>query len=402
MRSPFWEPGERLRRWFLAIAAVLVVGMVPSPGASASGVGPSLVPVAWGANNTGQLGDGSYDSSNVPVRVRRLDQIVSVAEGGSHSLAVSSDGTIWAWGLNSTGQLGDGTNRTRKHPSRVVGLTGAVAIAAGQAHSLALMPDGAVWAWGLNSFGQLGDGSSLNSRVPVQVTGLTDVVAVAAGSNHSLAVRSDGTVWSWGWNDRGQLGDGSKVPYSTVPVEVSGITDAVAVAGGGAHSLALAADGTVWAWGTNGNGQLGDPWAGNMSRTPVRVHRLDGAVAVAAGLGHSLAIRSDGTVWAWGSNRSGQLGDGTIENRRLPVRVEGLGSAVAVSAGIKHSVAVLADGAVRAWGDGYYGQLGNGKNVLSTVPVPVLRLSDATVVSAGGNSNLAVARFAKNEEPAIR
>jgi uncharacterized protein (TIGR03437 family) len=208
---------------------------------------------------------------------------------------------------------------------QVRGLGRIVTIAAGGNHALALQDDGTVWAWGTNWTGQLGDGTIAEQQAaPVQVRGLEGVVAIAAGSTHSLAAKRDGTVWAWGWNGFGELGDATTTQRLT-PVRVSGLTEVVAVAGGGgsvvgAHSLALRRDGTVWVWGHNGSGQLGDGTTTDRL-TPVQVAGLSEVAAIAAGDAHSLALKRGGTVWAWGSNESGQLGGGRIMSRATPGQV---------------------------------------------------------------------------------
>ena len=276
--------------------------------------------------------------------------------GYYHGLALDDDGSVWAWGYNSTGQLGDGSTYTRSAPVQVKGpggigtLTDVVAIAAGAYHSLALKSDGSVWAWGYNSYGQLGNGTTTTGYAPVQVIGLTDVVAIAAGYYHSLALKSDGSVWAWGYNGYGQLGNGSTYTNYTA-VQVSGLTDVVAIAASYYHSLALKSDGSVWAWGYNSYGQLGDGTTDNRY-TPVQVKgpggtgTLGNMIAIAAGYSYSLALKSDGSAWGWGYNSDGELGDGTTDNRYTPVQVLGpggtgtLGNVVAIAAGAYHSLAV--------------------------------------------------------------
>src|SRR5579884_3346311 len=285
----------------------------------------------WGSNVDGQLGDGPGLATTIsfPVQVIGITA-AAVAAGYGHSLAVDSDGTVWAWGRNGAGQLGDGTNIDRSAPERVTGLSDVraspVAIAAGLRHSLALKNDGTVWAWGDNSVGELGDGTTTDRNTPVQVSGLDNVIGIAAGASHNLAVRSDGTVWAWGSNDMGQLGNGDTGGYSTKPIQVSGgMTNARAVAAGLVHSLAVKDDGTVWAWGDNGTGQLGD--GTTVSRTsPVQVSGgMVHATVAAAGSYFSLALKDDGTVWAWGDNLAGQLGNGCqtthCANASRPVQV---------------------------------------------------------------------------------
>ncbi|BAS26700.1 hypothetical protein LIP_0843 [Limnochorda pilosa] len=194
------------------------------------------------------------------------------------------------------------------------------AVAAGDLHSLARQTDGTVWTWGDNDAGQLGDGTTLDRNTPARVDGLNGVAAVAAGSYHNLALKEDGTIWAWGRNNLGQLGDGTTTTTRPTPVQVSGLTGVVDVAAGWDHSLALRSDGTVWAWGYNAFGQVGIG-STTEQHTPVQISGLTGIVAVAGGGYHSLALKSDGTVWAWGYNSTGQLGDGTTTDRYTPVRV---------------------------------------------------------------------------------
>ena len=222
---------------------------------------------------------------------------------------------------------------------------------------------GTVWAWGENSDGQLGDGMTTDRGTPVQVKGpggvgfLAGVVAIEAGYFHTVALRSDGTVWAWGNNYNGQLGDGTTTDRGT-PVQVKGpggvgfLAGVVAIEAGYFHTVALKSDGTVWAWGNNYNGQLGDGTTTNRW-TPVQVKgpggasNLTGVVAVDAGYSHTVALKSDGTVWTWGDNGYGQLGDGTTTSRSTPVQVKGSGGAgnltgvVAIAAGYRHTVALL-------------------------------------------------------------
>jgi hypothetical protein len=174
---------------------------------------------AWGSNQSGQLGDGNTADSSTPLPVAGLSDVIAIASGGAHSLAVTADGSVWGWGANDSGQLGNGNTADSAAPVKIPGLTGISAVAAGDSHSLALSKDGKVWAWGENSSGQLGDGTTLNRNTPEQIEWLNDIVAIAAGKVHSMALARDGTVWSWGGNYNGQLGDGTTANASR-PVQV--------------------------------------------------------------------------------------------------------------------------------------------------------------------------------------
>lgn len=305
---------------------------------------------ACGRNNAGQLGDGTASDRNVLVRVAGLAEVVSAAAGAGHAVALRSDGTVWAWGRNGAGQLGDGTTTNRHAPVQVVGpgdsgfLTEVIAVAAGGEHSLAIRSDGSIWAWGRNDSGQLGDGTAADRSAPVPVTGLPTVVAIAGGQGHSLALSADGTVYAWGGNSSGQLGDGTAADRYT-PVQVVGplgggaLSGVAALAAGASHSVALRDNGTVWCWGDNICGQLGDDQAcGLVSRTPVQAAALTDAVAVACGRRHSLALGADGAARAWGENAHGQLGIGPAGDRWAPTQLTAAGTLASIAAGGDHSL----------------------------------------------------------------
>jgi alpha-tubulin suppressor-like RCC1 family protein len=271
-----------------------------------------------------------------------------------------------------------------------------VDIAAGGQHSLVAMSSGRVKAWGCNDYGQVGNISSNYITAPVSVDGVSNVVAVAGGQHHSVALLSDGTIRTWGLNDEGQLGNDSNIS-SNIPVIVSGITNAVAIdcgvsdvpAAGGNHTLALLSDGTVVAWGSNDYGQLGNNSTVD-SNVPIAVIGITDAVAIAAGGQHSLAVLSDGTVKAWGRNQSGCLGNSSIEDSDHPVNVGGISTAVSVAAGARHSLALLSDGTAKAWGDDSLGQLGDLYHGWSWSPVTVELMPYAEALSAGAAHSAAL------------
>jgi alpha-tubulin suppressor-like RCC1 family protein len=370
----------------------------------------------WGRNVYGQLGDNTITNRLVPVPVRTTvvlagETVLALAAGGYHSLALCSDGTVAAWGDNGLGELGNNTTNTSLIPVAVSMDSGVsalysktvVAIAAGGSHSLALCSDGTMAGWGDNHYGQLGNNTTAQPNAPVAVN--TDsgvsalygktVVGIAAGGFHSLALCSDGTVAAWGYNNYGQLGDNQLSEYRRiVPVAVNTASSVsalygktvVAIAAGAEHSLALCSDGTMAAWGENDYGQLGDNTTTNRF-APVAVNTNSGVsalhgekvVAIAAGAFHSLALCSNGTAVAWGDNYYGQLGDHTLTERHVPVAVNtnsGVSAlygktVVAVAASAFHSLALCSDATVAAWGNNTYGQLGDNTTTNRLVPVVV-------------------------------
>ncbi len=310
-------------------------------------------------------------SDSTPAWVSPSDDVVSLSLGEYHAIALTNDGRVVTVGRDDYGQLGDGpdnssgTNAVPNLRENILPAgVKAVAVEAGRYYSLALTSEGTVYAWGRNDVGQLGLGNTDSPQhSPVLIPGLSDVIALAAGDDHTLALKADGSIWAWGDNPNGELGTGNTDRY-TNPTQLTGIT-AIAIAAGGNHSVALLADGTVRTWGFNNHGQLGNGNTTN-SNVPVQVTGLTGVVGIAAGYEFTLAVLSDGSVKAWGHDDSFQLGNGaTAGDQTTPVDVLGIPSGRSVralAAGIFHALALLDDGSVVAWGSNIQGQLGDGTN----------------------------------------
>lgn len=278
----------------------------------------------WGNNMFGELGNGSTNDASTPVRVSGLSAVTALGGRGYHPLAVDHSGSIWGWGWNSAGELGSGSSTPTTVPVKVAGLNNPAMVSAGYKFSLALMPDGTVYQWG---HGRV----IASSYAPVQVPGLSNIIAISAGWDHALALKSDHTVWSWGRNDYGEVGDGT-TSNRTNPVPLTTLSNIVGVSGGDWHSAALAAGGTVWKWGRNDTGQLGFGNADtNAHPLPARIQfdnygaGFSNIVMVAARDWHNIALKADGSVWQWGANDQGQCGDNTTTDRWAPVQAAGLG-----------------------------------------------------------------------------
>jgi len=410
---------------------ILVPSIIICLTAAAFGQGPKVISADGGNSHTialrddgtvwtygdnkyyGQLGDGTWIDKNIPTLVALPRDVVAIASGPYHCLVLRSDGTVWGWGSNSYYQLGDGTNINKpapvqvKDPSDPTGfLTGVEAVAAGNVYSIALKTNGTVWTWGYNGSGSLGDGTYDNRTQPVQVKDPSDpsgflqgIVAVAAGAGSSIALKSNGTVWTWGGGDYAQIG---RIIYGTgstpqnVAGQVAGMTDVAALAAGWEHNVVLKKNGTVWACGRNSEGQLGDGTTIGSSFPPPEPPKffvqvidpadptgyLTGITAIAADDRYSLAVKSNGTAWGWGSNYAGVLCDGTTNNipQTSPAQMKDpsdptgfLTGVKAVGAGEYHSLMIKNDGTLWGCGWNYVGQLGIGTyDTPKTTPVQAL------------------------------
>jgi alpha-tubulin suppressor-like RCC1 family protein len=335
------------------------------------------------AKYQGQTGQQVY---NIVVNGQPL-AVTQIVGGGWHTCAVTTAGGAKCWGANSSGQLGNGTMTDSSSPVDVTGLTSGVAgLSLGWQHSCALTTAGGVKCWGINDYGTLGNNSTSASSVPVSVSGLASGVStVSAGYYHTCALTTGGAVKCWGYNANNQLGV-TGILQSTVPVAVTGLSSGVgSLAAGGVHSCVRNTSGGIQCWGYNAYGELGNGTT-TQSATPVWVSGLTSGVAsVAVGDSHSCAVTTSGAVKCWGQNSLGQLGNNSMTDSPVPVSVIGLSSGVAqVALGDSHSCARTTAGTATCWGFNAFGMLGNGSTTDSAVPVAVTGLPSAvTSISAG-------------------
>jgi len=370
-----FRPSRRLRHLLICLALGLpLTNAAAAPHMASGGSGHTQVldgdgkVWTWGYNKYGTVGDGStvdaLPHAQTTPRQAALDNVVSIASGQGFNLAVRSDGSVWSWGF---GYLGHGAYEGRTTPTQVTGVASVKQVASGLYHVLALRHDGNVIAWGNNSRGAVGDGTTTHRPSPVGPV-LSGVRAIAA-NGHSLALKTDGTVWAWGENNVGQAG-GTAGQNPSTPTQIAGLGNITAIAAGSYHSVALKSDGTVWAWGEGvalGDGRAVD------SATPVQAS-ITGVVGIAAGNGFTLALRGDGTVWTFGI--VGYTGTSSQTASFTPTRVTELAGVGAIGAGMFHRVAILSDGSVFTWGMNDVGQLGNGQSGnFSNSPVRVTHLA---------------------------
>ena len=345
---------------------------------------------AWGSNWNGVLGDGTTENRTIPVKI--MDNVSSVSMGSGYTMAIQTDGSLWAWGSNWNGMLGDGTTEDRAIPVKIMDNVSSVSL--GGSHTMAIQTDGSLWAWGSNRYGEIGDGTTINRNLPVKI--MDDIVYAWPTHGRTTAVKTDGSLYAWGSNENGQLGDGTIINrYSPVRI-MNGVTsvsmgfdytmavrednslwawganrhtygasmdqhvsrlgdgtmldrhsptkimdDIAAVSIGDGNNMAIKTDGSLWVWGNNFYGySLADlDTYGHDMNVPVKV--MDDVVMASTGTFSNtyctrhfftMALRSDGSLWAWGFNRHGQLGDGTNISRNTPIRIMDEVSAVSTSA----------------------------------------------------------------------
>ena len=348
-------------------------------------------------------------------------EITAISAYNLHSAAIDSEGNLYTWGHNNSGQLGDGTTTLRAIPAKING-KGAIAenakimsVNVGGYFTTAVDSEGNLYTWGLNSHNELGDGTDVDKTTPVKINGKGDIpenakiMSVGAGEFHSAAIDSEGNLYTWGENSAGKLGDGTDVDKAT-PVKINGKGDIpenakiISVSAGEYHTIAIDSEGNLYTWGNNNSGQLGDGTETNR-KVPVKINgkgdipKNAKITSVGAGEFHSAAIDSEGNLYTWGRNDSGQLGDGTNVKKATPVKINGKGSIsentkiMSVSAGNYHTAVIDSEGNLYSWGSNSWGELCDGSSKNSFTPVEAILTVDSEIVektSDGTNDSIKV------------
>ncbi len=318
---------------------------------------------------------------SVPALAADMGEWAVIVPGGpATTAAIDREGVLWMWGDNHCGQMGDGSGLNSVIPVKIMENVAAVTSRSQSSVTAAIQTDGTLWMWGYNANGQLGNGQTgVQSMELSPVKVMDNVASVSVGGSCTAAVRTDGSLWMWGGNRSGQLGQEDLRDFPT-PVKV--MDDVAAVSCGGSYTAAIRGDGSLWMWGDNTVGQLGIDTAQNPS-LPVKV--MEDVTAVSCGTGHTAAIKSDGSLWVWGNNWRGQVGDGTQRESSPPAKI--LDNVTSVSCGSFHTAAVQAGGVLSLWGMNDFGQVGNGTQ--TDAPSPVVILDSVDTVYCGASHTAA-------------
>lgn len=348
---------------------------------------------AWGGNGQGQLGLGNTTSYSSPKQVTATSNWIAVSGAYVSSFGIKKGRTLWAWGSNRFGMLGLGNTTYYSSPKQVGSLSNWSQVFNSSYQTLAVKTDNTLWSWGRGYFGVLGLGNQTNYSSPKQVGALTNWLSVATGYGSAYAVKTNGTLWAWGYNaSYGKLGLGNTTYAFSSPQQIGALTTWAKVAGCQIHAFALKTDGTLWSWGGNNYGQLG---LGNTTyySSPKQIGALTNWASITGGRSCSLAVKTDGTLWAWGRNEYGQLGQGNTTYYSSPKQIGVLTNWASVSANlveIQSVTALKTDGTLWVWGSNDTGKLGLGNTTSYSSPKQVGSSPSWTQIAMGGISMLAV------------
>jgi alpha-tubulin suppressor-like RCC1 family protein len=332
----------------------------------------------WGKNSSGQLGDNSITHRSSPVQtVAYGGNWKEISSGRDFTVAIKDDGTLWTWGENASGQLADNTNTDRSSPIQTVS-AGATwkTCSAGNYHAAAVKTDGSLWLWGLNSNGELGDNTIVHRSSPVQTVGAAYTwLQVSCGNAFTAALKTDGTLWAWGSGSSGVLGNNAVTQRSSPVQTIAFGTTWRYVSAGLDHTIALKTDNSLWCWGSNALGQLGDNTITSRSSPVQTITYATNWKNAHSGYSNTFAVKTDGTLWVWGRNGNGQLGDNSITHRSSPVQTISFGNNWRNVNGGTQTLALKIDGSLWSWGTNTDGQLGNNGTTDRSSPVQVLNYS---------------------------
>jgi len=355
-------------------------------------VAPAPHLFGWGAAAQGQLGLGNTTVYSSPKQVGLSNAWSILSAGANSTISIQANGTLWAWGQNNNGQLGLGNRTYYSSPKQVGSLNNWYTVSISNTHTTAIKTDGTLWSWGQSQYGALGLGNTTRYSSPKQVGSLTSWLSIASGNYFTTAIKTDGTLWSWGWSNNGQLGLGNTTSYSS-PKQVGALTtwSKIRTNGGSSYTvLAIKTDGTLWAWGKNNGGQLGLGDITNRS-SPVQVGALTNWLQVSSNE-VSFAVKTDGTLWSWGSNINGDLGLGNTTSYSSPKQVGSLTTwAQVASGGGRNGYAIKTNGTLWAWGNGTSGQLGLGNQTYYSSPKQVGSLTSWSTIAPADNFIVAIA-----------
>ena len=359
---------------------------------------PSSAIWSWGCNNAGMLGDNSTTDKSSPISIiGGFTDWIKISASNLFQTGLKWDGSVWSWGCNNVGALGDGNTTNKSSPvSLSGGFTDWCAICNGASNGFGVKRNGTIWSWGNGANGRLGTNNVTASCSPVSIAGgFNDWCDISAKGYHTVAIKDNGTIWSWGENVGGKLGDGTTVNKSSPVSVVGGFADWQKISASIVSTGGIRSNGTIWTWGCNNSGQLGNGTTVNRCSPVSLVGGFADWSQISMGVSHSMAIRSNGTLWSWGAGVNGRLGDGTVANKSSPVSViGGFTDWCEMNAGSNSSSAIRTNGTMWTWGLNFCGILGDGTTVAKSSPISVVGgFTDWNQVDSGTSSIIALRKF---------